>query len=104
MFGQDPSDLAKMEQVLLTHTREGFAGCVPDWDLRPLPYRQTDSGKYTGSRKPSYFDDLRLPLFPVCVRRPSEASPFYATGGFCPFFFSASFCAISFSYISSPTH
>lgn len=35
MFGQDESDLAKMESVMLTQNLEGFASCFPDWDLHP---------------------------------------------------------------------
>ena len=35
MFGQDASDLAKMEKVMLTQNLEGFASCFPDWDLHP---------------------------------------------------------------------
>lgn len=35
MFGQDSSDLAKMEKVMLTQNLEGFASCFPDWDLHP---------------------------------------------------------------------
>lgn len=35
MFGQDTSDLAKMEKTMLTQNLEGFASCFPDWDLHP---------------------------------------------------------------------
>lgn len=35
MFGQDDSDLAKMENVMLTQNLEGFASCFPEWDLHP---------------------------------------------------------------------
>ncbi|MCI8871147.1 MAG: hypothetical protein HFF39_11555 [Lawsonibacter sp.] len=35
LFGQDDSDLAKMESVMLTQNLEGFASCFPDWDLHP---------------------------------------------------------------------
>lgn len=35
LFGQDDSDLAKMQQVMLTQNLEGFASCFPDWDLHP---------------------------------------------------------------------
>ena len=35
MFGQDTSDLAKMEKVMLTQNLEGFASCFPEWDLHP---------------------------------------------------------------------
>ena len=35
MFGQDESDLAKMEATMLTQNLEGFASCFPDWDLHP---------------------------------------------------------------------
>ena len=35
MFGQDTSDLAKMEKVMLTQNLDGFASCFPDWDLHP---------------------------------------------------------------------
>lgn len=35
MFGQDTSDLARMEKVMLTQNLEGFASCFPDWDLHP---------------------------------------------------------------------
>ena len=35
MFGQETSDLAKMEKVMLTQNLEGFASCFPDWDLHP---------------------------------------------------------------------
>ena len=35
MFGQDSSDLAKMEKVMLTQNLEGFASCFPEWDLHP---------------------------------------------------------------------
>ena len=35
LFGQDDSDLANMESVMLTQNLEGFASCFPDWDLHP---------------------------------------------------------------------
>ena len=35
MFGQNDSDLEKMEKVMLTQNLEGFASCFPDWDLHP---------------------------------------------------------------------
>lgn len=35
MFGQDESDLVKMEATMLTQNLEGFASCFPDWDLHP---------------------------------------------------------------------
>ena len=35
MFGQDDSDIAKMEKVMLTQNLEGFASCFPEWDLHP---------------------------------------------------------------------
>ena len=35
MFGQDSSDLEKMERVMLTQNLEGFASCFPEWDLHP---------------------------------------------------------------------
>lgn len=35
MFGQDSSDLAKMEKVMLTQNLDGFASCFPEWDLHP---------------------------------------------------------------------
>ncbi len=35
MFGQEDSDLAKTEKVMLTQSLEGFASCFPDWDLHP---------------------------------------------------------------------
>jgi hypothetical protein len=35
MFGQDTSDIAQMEQVMLTQNLEGFASCFPEWDLQP---------------------------------------------------------------------
>lgn len=35
MFGQDTSDLAKMEKVMLTQNLDGFASCFPEWDLHP---------------------------------------------------------------------
>ena len=35
MFGQDASDLEKIEKVMLTQNLEGFASCFPDWDLHP---------------------------------------------------------------------
>ena len=35
MFGQDTSDRARMEKVMLTQNLEGFASCFPDWDLHP---------------------------------------------------------------------
>ena len=35
MFGQDTSDLARMEKVMLTQNLEGFASCFPEWDLHP---------------------------------------------------------------------
>lgn len=35
MFGQDNSDLEKMEKVMLTQNLDGFASCFPDWDLHP---------------------------------------------------------------------
>ena len=35
LFGQDDSDLAKMEKVMLTQNLDGFASCFPDWDLHP---------------------------------------------------------------------
>lgn len=35
MFGQDTSDLAKMEKMMLTQDLEGFASCFPEWDLHP---------------------------------------------------------------------
>ena len=35
MFGQDTSDLAKMEKVMLTQNLECFASCFPEWDLHP---------------------------------------------------------------------
>ncbi|MCI9515008.1 MAG: hypothetical protein HFF60_12580 [Oscillospiraceae bacterium] len=35
LFGQDDSDLKKMEKVMLTQNLEGFASCFPDWDLHP---------------------------------------------------------------------
>ena len=35
MFGQDTSDLEKIEKVMLTQNLEGFASCFPDWDLHP---------------------------------------------------------------------
>lgn len=35
MFGQDASDLAKMEKTMLTQNLEGFASCFPEWDLHP---------------------------------------------------------------------
>ncbi len=35
MFGQNDSDIAKMEKVMLTQNLEGFAKCFPDWDLHP---------------------------------------------------------------------
>ena len=35
MFGQDTSDLANMEKVMLTQNLEGFASCFPEWDLHP---------------------------------------------------------------------
>ncbi len=35
MFGQDTSDLDKMEKVMLTQNLEGFASCFPEWDLHP---------------------------------------------------------------------
>ena len=36
MFGQDASDLKKMERTVLTQNLEGFASCFPDWDLHPI--------------------------------------------------------------------
>ena len=35
MFGQDNSELAKMEKVMLSQNLEGFASCFPEWDLHP---------------------------------------------------------------------
>lgn len=35
LFGQDASDLAMMEKVVLTQNLEGFASCFPEWDLHP---------------------------------------------------------------------
>lgn len=35
LFGQDDSDLKRMEKVMLTQNLEGFASCFPDWDLHP---------------------------------------------------------------------
>ena len=35
MFGQDDSDVMKMQKVVLTQNLEGFASCFPDWDLHP---------------------------------------------------------------------
>lgn len=35
MFGQNTSDLEKIEKVMLTQNLEGFASCFPDWDLHP---------------------------------------------------------------------
>lgn len=35
MFGESDSDLAKMEQVMLTQNLDGFASCFPAWDLHP---------------------------------------------------------------------
>ncbi|SDA57360.1 hypothetical protein SAMN02910275_01320 [Butyrivibrio sp. INlla18] len=35
MFGQDSSDIARMEKVVLSQNLEGFANCFPDWDLHP---------------------------------------------------------------------
>lgn len=35
LFGQDTSDLAMMEKVVLTQNLEGFASCFPEWDLHP---------------------------------------------------------------------
>jgi hypothetical protein len=35
MFGQEDSDLSKMEKIVLTQNLEGFASCFPDWDLHP---------------------------------------------------------------------
>ena len=42
MFGQDSSDLAKMEKVMLTQNLEGFASCFPEWDLHPPVAKQAD--------------------------------------------------------------
>ena len=35
MFGQNESDIARMENVVLSQNLEGFANCFPDWDLHP---------------------------------------------------------------------
>ena len=35
MFGQPEDELTKMEKVSLTEKLEGFASCVPSWDLHP---------------------------------------------------------------------
>lgn len=35
MFGQEASDIQKMEKVVLTQNIEGFASCFPEWDLHP---------------------------------------------------------------------
>ena len=35
MFGQEESDIQKMEKVVLTQNLEGFASCFPEWDLHP---------------------------------------------------------------------
>ena len=35
MFGQDKTDVQKIESIALTKDLEGFASCFPDWDLHP---------------------------------------------------------------------
>ena len=35
MFGQNESDIARMEKVVLSQNLEGFANCFPEWDLHP---------------------------------------------------------------------
>ena len=35
MFGQNESEIEKMEKVVLSQNLEGFANCFPDWDLHP---------------------------------------------------------------------
>ena len=35
MFGQNESEIQKMEKVVLSQNLEGFANCFPDWDLHP---------------------------------------------------------------------
>ena len=35
MFGQEESEIKKMEKVVLTQNLEGFASCFPEWDLHP---------------------------------------------------------------------
>lgn len=35
LFGQDDSELANNEKIMLTQNLEGFASCFPDWDLHP---------------------------------------------------------------------
>ncbi len=35
LFGQEDSDIARMERVVLSQNLEGFASCFPDWDLHP---------------------------------------------------------------------
>ena len=39
VFGQNDSDIAKMEKVMLTQNLDGFASCFPDWDLHPPVHR-----------------------------------------------------------------
>jgi hypothetical protein len=39
MFGQEDSDLSRMEKVMLTQNLEGFASCFPEWDLHPPVHR-----------------------------------------------------------------
>lgn len=35
LFGQEDSDLDRMEKVVLSQSLEGFASCFPEWDLHP---------------------------------------------------------------------
>ena len=35
LFGEQSSDMAKRETVMLTQNLEGFASCFPEWDLHP---------------------------------------------------------------------
>ncbi|WP_026505175.1 hypothetical protein [Butyrivibrio sp. NC3005] len=35
MFGENESDIARMEKVVLSQNLEGFANCFPEWDLHP---------------------------------------------------------------------
>lgn len=35
LFGQNDTDLEKMEKVMLTQNLDGFASCFPEWDLHP---------------------------------------------------------------------
>ncbi|MBQ5375937.1 MAG: hypothetical protein IIU45_03610 [Lachnospiraceae bacterium] len=35
LFGQEESELSKLESTVLSQNLEGFASCFPEWDLHP---------------------------------------------------------------------